>query len=648
MRHGFRLGLFLQVALLVTLCLPSSGVRAAPPDLAIPSGHFYSQAGHDSFGFVIADGGSGKFWTSFQSLGGVDALGYPASFPYQKDGFSYQATQGAILQWRPEQDRAILANTFEQFTTAGDDELLYKLRQIPRPIQNDGSGGSFDQAVAIRLGWLTDHGIAERYRGNPNPAQFSTWSIDDSIQLYGLPMSRPESFGPFVSQRFQRIAFQRWVQPVTGMPAPGSVVRVLGGDLAKELSLVPKTAQQPRASDATSATPVPSTTGTGDLDHEPTPVGIDAPSVPVVTGTVVQPVAPINLFPLAPCRPSAIVDGVSENYPGKPAPEAGTIKVYGQTAVKLEHNDNCWDPVQLKRLRNHRDIADITEVVIHWTGIDYERSARALRRGVSVHYLVPRAYRASQPTLELIDPRNAAWHAGPLNKTLWDNPTHRLCYSSKECDTNGNVHSIGFENEGDTEPNEYQIGIITDVLAGLIKEGYPIQLDRQHVVGHREINSHKEDPGDLDINRVISIVRQKLAPPVVIATAIPSTPTPASTPTPLPPVANGTSARPYMLTGATNGTLTGGSGGAYTYYTIPQPAGNAITITFAYTGIAAPPGSVGAVVFQGQTPLGTVSPAGQTGGSSLAVTPRAGVPLLIQVFSYIPQPVRYDLVARAP
>ncbi|GEM_PF-5014689 len=44
---------------------------------------------------------------------------------------------------------------------------------------------------------------------------------------------------------FQRVAFQKWVDPIEGMPEPGTVVRVLGGDLLKEAGLVPQGAMEP-------------------------------------------------------------------------------------------------------------------------------------------------------------------------------------------------------------------------------------------------------------------------------------------------------------------------------------------------------------------------------------------------------------------
>lgn len=231
--------LIVLAALLLPTPASASSVANAPP-----SGRFYTEAGGGAgLGYLIADGRAGKLWSAFQQLGGVATLGYPASQPYRVGGLTYQATQGGLLQWRPDLGRAVLANVFEQLSDAGDDDVLYRTYQVPLPIRDDGSGGDYARAVATRLSWLTDPEIAQRFRANPNPQRFRTWTLNDSIQLYGLPMSKPQAFGPFVSQRFQRIAFQHWLKPAAGMPAAGSVVRVLGGDLAKELGLVPDRAQ---------------------------------------------------------------------------------------------------------------------------------------------------------------------------------------------------------------------------------------------------------------------------------------------------------------------------------------------------------------------------------------------------------------------
>ncbi|HLZ09022.1 MAG TPA: endo-1,3-alpha-glucanase family glycosylhydrolase, partial [Chloroflexota bacterium] len=79
---------------------PSTPLPAAPP---APSGTcgLYTQAGGGSGGFAMTNVDGINFCSSFLSFGGVNALGYPATQRFVKDGFTYQASQGAVLQWRP-------------------------------------------------------------------------------------------------------------------------------------------------------------------------------------------------------------------------------------------------------------------------------------------------------------------------------------------------------------------------------------------------------------------------------------------------------------------------------------------------------------------------------------------------------------------
>jgi hypothetical protein len=250
---------------------------AASADYAVTGGWFFSQTGGgQGMGFSVVDGGTDssghpiKFWSEFQRLGGVNTLGYPVGEPYVgSDGFTYQPFQRALLQWRPELGQSELANTFEQLSSAGKDDWLFQAKGIPRPIANDGSNGDYQKAVATRLGWLTNDAIKQYYLSNPNPGAIGSWSQDAAIQFYGLPMSAPEQHGPFISQRFQRIAFQLWTDNVAGMPSPGTVVGVLGGDLLKEASLVPASAVQPLSPGGTAAAPVQAT---------PTPAPAPAPA----------------------------------------------------------------------------------------------------------------------------------------------------------------------------------------------------------------------------------------------------------------------------------------------------------------------------------------------------------------------------------
>ena len=230
--------LYLQITKEYSDRFKSGPARPAPSTRG--DGRFFTEAGQGRGGFAVTNDGGIGFWNSFQALGGVNALGYPSSQRYQlADGFTYQATQGALLQWRPEYGRAILANTFEMLQHAGKDGWLSEAKGIPAPITDDGSGGDWGRAKATRLSWLTNDAIRAKY--------LSAGSVERAIELYGLPMSKPEKRGPFIVQRFQRIAFQLWVDQVPGMPAPGSVVRILGGDLLKEAGLIPASATQPSA-----------------------------------------------------------------------------------------------------------------------------------------------------------------------------------------------------------------------------------------------------------------------------------------------------------------------------------------------------------------------------------------------------------------
>ena len=187
--------LFTSLIAGITLSLLFSFVplyAADSMDQEISGGHFYRQAngfgGRGDQGFLIWDEPGGPaFYSEFRELGGVSTLGYPASRRFEQDGYVYLITQGALLQYHPELQRVLLANTFEILERAGLDALLYA-RGIPMPIVDDGSDGDFEIAKQTRLDWLTNEAIKRHYLG--------AGGEEAAIRLYGLPMSKPQTFGP--------------------------------------------------------------------------------------------------------------------------------------------------------------------------------------------------------------------------------------------------------------------------------------------------------------------------------------------------------------------------------------------------------------------------------------------------------------------
>jgi peptidoglycan/xylan/chitin deacetylase (PgdA/CDA1 family) len=119
--------------------------------------------------------------------------------------------------------------------------------------------------------------------------------------------------------------------------------------------------------------------------------------------------------------------------------------------------------------------------------------------GVSAHYLVGLDGRVAQ----FVDEADAARHAGRVR-----DPTVGLFGG-----VNPNLVTVGveFEDGGDPEgvarPDaQYRSGAR---LIREIAERWGIPLDREHVIGHREIFSAKSCPGNLDVERLIREARRQ-------------------------------------------------------------------------------------------------------------------------------------------
>lgn len=241
--------LLLVVLLLSTVMVSSISTAAAGPyqdsvapddiDSAIQNGRFYPQAGPGGgAGFSVIDDDGAAILSAYKQLGGVDILGYPVSRRYTQGGFTYQAFQRGILQFGSDGKAAHLVNVFDYFNSLDRDSWLDAVYGVPHHV-GQTSANTYAQDRTLRLDWLTNDAIKKFYYANPNPKAIPVWSSPD---FYGLPTSKPEERGPFIVQRFQRIAIQVWTKTLPGMPPAGSVTMVLGGDLAKTAGLIPTSA----------------------------------------------------------------------------------------------------------------------------------------------------------------------------------------------------------------------------------------------------------------------------------------------------------------------------------------------------------------------------------------------------------------------
>jgi hypothetical protein len=192
-------------------------------------------------------------WSEYQRLGGEAQLGRPLSDRLQlSNGAVYQLTERAILRWRPDAGQAELVNGLDVLSRLGYDGWLHAVRQIPLPASVVANGDPA-RARETRLSWLTDPVLKAAYLAPQDGAIATSWNEDKAIARYGLPMSEPESFGPFVAQRFERAVLQRWLPEPDGA-SKDRVTAVAIGSIAREVLQDGQAVADPNAADPYSPT----------------------------------------------------------------------------------------------------------------------------------------------------------------------------------------------------------------------------------------------------------------------------------------------------------------------------------------------------------------------------------------------------------
>ena len=211
-----------------------------PLDYPVAGGHFFTQtAGRDGVsGFTVTNDRDIRFWDEFRRLGGVNGVGYPVSRRFVWRGFTVQAMQKGVLQWRADVGQAWLTNVFDELHDAGKDGWLQGFRSTPPPLPASfDTGKDWNAIVRARVSLLdADPAIRARYR-----------SVDDPMTFFGLPTSRVTDQGNHYAIRLQRAVIQLWKVNVPWASA-GEVTIANGADVAKEAGLFPSDAIQPQRS----------------------------------------------------------------------------------------------------------------------------------------------------------------------------------------------------------------------------------------------------------------------------------------------------------------------------------------------------------------------------------------------------------------
>ena len=219
------------LALLMLMVLATlAPAHADSGDYPVEGGRVFTQAAESDVpdaGFAVTDASGILFWTEFQRLGGVQALGYPLSRRFTWDGFTVQVFQKVVMQWRPELNTIMFVNVFDRLNQESYDDTLEELL-VPPWEYFEETGFTWDRIIASRQGLL-----------NANPAlRDAYFAVDDPLRWYGLPTSRVVTYEHVHTIRLQRAVLQQWLVDLPWASA-GEVTVANGGDLARGAGIFP-------------------------------------------------------------------------------------------------------------------------------------------------------------------------------------------------------------------------------------------------------------------------------------------------------------------------------------------------------------------------------------------------------------------------
>jgi len=214
---------------------PARAPASTVPDWDVPNGHFFTQtAGADApadSGFLVSNADGVSFWRDYKEMGGPAVLGYPISGRFERDGKHFQATQAALLYWDAPASRTSIYPLFRALAEMEMDGWLEAIG-IPAaaPELAEELMGESSVPLADRHEWLTHPSLRGAY--------WAAYELEGP-RRFGLPMSEPQRFGPYLAQRFERAVLQLWLDDLPNMPASGTISMVQIGDLLDETELLP-------------------------------------------------------------------------------------------------------------------------------------------------------------------------------------------------------------------------------------------------------------------------------------------------------------------------------------------------------------------------------------------------------------------------